>query len=147
MTKLIKSGAYAADTFTPVADDAALPEGPVLVSLARFQKDRETLLSRNTPVGIRLQSNDIGVGQGEGAGKGFIVNEDIGLTDKVSKGQLVSTCGCSRANFPKDLPIGKVARITRSQSEQIQILSVKLLADLSQLDYVQVLHWLPSKSP
>jgi uncharacterized protein (DUF934 family) len=41
-----------------VADDAALPDGPVLVSLARFQKDREALLARNTPVGVKLQSSE-----------------------------------------------------------------------------------------
>ena len=58
MTKLIKSGAYAQDVFAPVADDAALPQGAVIVSLARFQKDREALLARNTPVGIRLQANE-----------------------------------------------------------------------------------------
>ena len=64
MTKLINfsngkvGGAYAQDLFAPVADDAALPEGAVLVSLARFQKDRGTLLARNTPIGIKLQSNE-----------------------------------------------------------------------------------------
>ena len=58
MTKLIKSGAYAQDGFAPVTDDTPLPEGAVLVSLARFQKDRETLLARNTPIGIRLQSSE-----------------------------------------------------------------------------------------
>jgi uncharacterized protein (DUF934 family) len=56
VTKLIKSGAYAQDIYAPVADDATLPEGPVLVSLARFRRDREALLARNTPVGIKLQS-------------------------------------------------------------------------------------------
>jgi len=58
VTKLIKSGAYTADIFTPVADDAALPEGAVIVSLARFRKDRDALLARNTPVGVRLQSSE-----------------------------------------------------------------------------------------
>ena len=58
MTKLIKSGAYAQDVFAPVTDDAPLPEGAVLVSLARFQKDRETLLARNTPIGVKLQSSE-----------------------------------------------------------------------------------------
>ena len=58
MTKLIKSGAYSADAFTSVADDAALPEGAVLVSLARFQKERENLLERNTPIGVKLQSSE-----------------------------------------------------------------------------------------
>jgi uncharacterized protein (DUF934 family) len=56
--KLIKAGAYTADTFTPVADDAALPEGAVLVSLARFRKDRDALLARNTPIGVKLQSSE-----------------------------------------------------------------------------------------
>ena len=58
MTKLIKSGAYAQDGFAPVADDGALPDGAVLVSLARFQKDRDTLLERNTPIGVKLQSHE-----------------------------------------------------------------------------------------
>ena len=58
MTKLIKSGAYAQDIYAPVADDAPLPEGPVLVSLARFKKERDALLARNTPVGIKLQSSE-----------------------------------------------------------------------------------------
>jgi len=58
VTKLIKSGAYAQDVFVPVADDAALPEGAVIVSLARFQKEREALLARNTPIGIKLQSSE-----------------------------------------------------------------------------------------
>ena len=58
MTKLIKSGAYTQDVYAPVTDDGALPDGPVLVSLARFQKDREALLARNTPVGVKLQSSE-----------------------------------------------------------------------------------------
>jgi uncharacterized protein (DUF934 family) len=58
VTKLIKAGAYAADPYAPAADDAALPEGAVIVSLARFQKEREALLARNTPLGVRLQSRE-----------------------------------------------------------------------------------------
>ena len=58
MTRLIKSGAYAQDGFAPVADDAALPEGAVLVSLSRFHKEREALLARNTALGVRLQSHE-----------------------------------------------------------------------------------------
>lgn len=58
MTRLIKSGAYAEDTFARVADDAALPAGAVIVSLTRFQKERDALLARNTPVGIQLQAGE-----------------------------------------------------------------------------------------
>ncbi len=56
MTKLLKNGAFAQDNYAPVADDAPLPEGPVLVSLARFQKERDALLARNTPLGIKLKA-------------------------------------------------------------------------------------------
>jgi uncharacterized protein (DUF934 family) len=56
VSKLIKSGAYAEDTFTAVADDAALPEGGAIVSLARFLKERATLLERNAPLGVRLEA-------------------------------------------------------------------------------------------
>ncbi len=58
MSKLLKSGAFAADTFASVADDAALPDGPVIVSLARFSKEREHLLERNTPLGVKLKSDE-----------------------------------------------------------------------------------------
>lgn len=53
---LIKRGLVADDPFTDVADEAALPEGAVLVSLTRFRADRETLLARNTALGVRLSS-------------------------------------------------------------------------------------------
>ncbi len=58
MTKLLKSGAFAADTFNAIADDAALPDGPVIVSLARFEKERDSLLARNTALGVRLKSDE-----------------------------------------------------------------------------------------
>jgi uncharacterized protein (DUF934 family) len=60
--KLLKAGAFSADSYTAIADDAALPEGAVptgiIVSLARFQKDRDALLARNTPIGVRLGAAD-----------------------------------------------------------------------------------------
>ena len=64
MTKLIsfsnekRGGAFAQDVFAQVADDAPLPDGAVIVSLARFKKERDALLARNSPIGIRLQSSE-----------------------------------------------------------------------------------------
>ena len=63
MSKLIKvidkeeGGAFIADSYAPVAD-AALPDGAVLVSLERFQKDRDALLARNTPIGVLLKASE-----------------------------------------------------------------------------------------
>jgi uncharacterized protein (DUF934 family) len=58
VTRLIKDGAYAEDIYARVADDAPLPDGAVVVSLPRFQKERDALLGRNTPIGIRLQAGE-----------------------------------------------------------------------------------------
>jgi uncharacterized protein (DUF934 family) len=55
---LIKDGTLVEDAFTPVSDDAPLPEGAVIVSLSRFLAERETLLSRNAPFGVRLKSDE-----------------------------------------------------------------------------------------
>jgi uncharacterized protein (DUF934 family) len=52
-----KPGA-ANDIFATVTDDAALPDsGGAIVSLARFLRDRESLLARNAPIGVRLKSD------------------------------------------------------------------------------------------
>jgi uncharacterized protein (DUF934 family) len=56
---LITDDAFADDLFTTVADDAVLPEsGGAIVSLTRFRKDRDTLLARNAPIGVRLKSEE-----------------------------------------------------------------------------------------
>lgn len=54
---LIKGGALVGDAWVGVGDDEPLPAaGPVIVSLKRWQADRETLRRRNAPVGVRLGS-------------------------------------------------------------------------------------------
>jgi uncharacterized protein (DUF934 family) len=55
---LIKDGDFADDTFESVADNAPMPANGSIVSLARFLKDKEALLARNAPLGVRLQSSE-----------------------------------------------------------------------------------------
>ena len=45
-------------TFVPVADNDPLPEGPAIVSLARFQKERDQLLARGDKLGVRLETSE-----------------------------------------------------------------------------------------
>ncbi|MFM9862841.1 MAG: DUF934 domain-containing protein [Micropepsaceae bacterium] len=54
---LIRDNAFAENTFAHVADEETLPEGAIVVSLKRFQAERDTLLARNTPLGLRLTSD------------------------------------------------------------------------------------------
>ncbi|HEX7775648.1 MAG TPA: DUF934 domain-containing protein [Parvibaculum sp.] len=56
--QLIKNGAFVADGWQTVADDADLPDGPVIVSLQRWQKEQNALVARGTPLGIRLKSGE-----------------------------------------------------------------------------------------
>jgi uncharacterized protein (DUF934 family) len=53
---LIKHGAFAEDHFVSVADGDPMPLNGTIVSLVRFQRDRETLLARNSPLGVQLKS-------------------------------------------------------------------------------------------
>ena len=55
---LIKDNELVPDPWATLEDDAALPEGaPAIVSLERWQNERETLIKRNAPLGIRLRGD------------------------------------------------------------------------------------------
>jgi uncharacterized protein (DUF934 family) len=57
---LIKDGRLAPDPWIAVSDDAELPTtGAVIVSLTRFRAEREALLARGAPLGVRLQSGEL----------------------------------------------------------------------------------------
>jgi len=56
---LLKNGTVTADPWQRVIKDEALPaEGPVIVSFARWRAERDTLIGRNAPVGVRLTNTD-----------------------------------------------------------------------------------------
>ncbi|MGI9260194.1 MAG: DUF934 domain-containing protein [Gammaproteobacteria bacterium] len=57
MKALIRDGALAEDEFTTVDDSTELPaEGAVIVGLERWQASGNELLARDTPLGLRLTS-------------------------------------------------------------------------------------------
>jgi uncharacterized protein (DUF934 family) len=56
--RLIKNGVFIEDAYLRVADDAPLPDGAIIVSLSRFNKERDSLIARNAPIGIQLQSHE-----------------------------------------------------------------------------------------
>lgn len=56
---LIKDEKVVADGWVAVADDAALPaDRPAIVSFARWKVERETLATRNAPLGLSLKNTD-----------------------------------------------------------------------------------------
>lgn len=55
---LLKNGTFIEDEWVLVGDGADLPEdGPAFVTLERWQADRDRLVGRNAPLGIRLKSD------------------------------------------------------------------------------------------
>lgn len=56
---LVKDDALVAeDAWVTIPDDAPIPgDGPIIVSLARWQAEGEALRTRNAPIGIRLASD------------------------------------------------------------------------------------------
>ena len=56
----LKDGAVVEDGWQAIPDESgALPEGPVIVGLARWRNERAALLTRNTPLGVRLKSDQL----------------------------------------------------------------------------------------
>ncbi|HYG27641.1 MAG TPA: DUF934 domain-containing protein [Caulobacteraceae bacterium] len=49
---------WAEDVFTDVTDEDAIPEGPVILSLARFQAEGDALIGANRPVGVRIEATE-----------------------------------------------------------------------------------------
>ena len=62
---LVKGDRIVDDTFTTAADGAPLPDGPVIVSLKRFLSEKDGLLARNLPIGVRLETSDTPEALGE----------------------------------------------------------------------------------
>lgn len=54
---LIKNNEFVESAFKHVADEEALPEGSIIVSLKRLQAERDALMSRNAPLGVRLTAD------------------------------------------------------------------------------------------
>ena len=59
MIALIRQGKLADDPYAALTDDESLPpSGGVLVSLGRWQSERDELLQRADPLGVRLKSDE-----------------------------------------------------------------------------------------
>ena len=77
MPLLLKNGQTVEESWSVVADDAALlPDGPAVVSLERWRRDRALLAGRNAPLGIRLKSHQLAGEIAEDLGRfGLVVLE------------------------------------------------------------------------
>ena len=74
-----------ADPFARVDDDVPLPEGDVIVSLARFRREGDLLLSQPRRVGVVVEAVVLGVvAPRERGGEGRDATAPLKPTDAVS---------------------------------------------------------------
>ncbi|MEI6985869.1 MAG: DUF934 domain-containing protein [Rhodospirillaceae bacterium] len=60
MALLLKDGEAVCDPWAMCGDDdTALPDGPAIVSLERWHRDRSLLSARNAPLGVRMKSHQL----------------------------------------------------------------------------------------
>ena len=85
-----------------------------------------------------------GVGRGSGSASTFIVDR-VDLTDPVEPNDFVVAGGIENSKVPPDIfiPVGTVDKVTPDEAARVQVLQVNLSVDLSRLDVVQVLKWVP----
>ncbi len=94
-------------------------------------------------VGVRFGSAGvIGVASGAGPNRPLSVGY-VPPGTKLKKGEVMFTSGLQNALFPPGIPVGRVASFGASSGAVQEHIVIKTLADLSQLQYVDVLEWQP----
>lgn len=130
---LLQHGALQPNNWRFVGDDAAIPaDGPVTVSLKRWQAEAETLRGRNAPIGVRLKNDEPALALGEEVHRLSVVEVEFPkftdgrafsqariLRDKLGyQGELrgigailrdqylyMTRCGIDSVELPEDKPI------------------------------------------
>jgi rod shape-determining protein MreC len=94
-------------------------------------------------VGVRFgPSGVLGVASGAGAGHPLTVGY-VPPGTALKKGEVMFTSGLQNALFPPGVPVGRVSSFSSSSGAVQERIELKPLADLSHLQYVDVLEWQP----
>jgi rod shape-determining protein MreC len=95
-------------------------------------------------VGVRFGPSSAALAQvdGTGAGKALTVAYiDPGTV--LHKGEVLTTSGLSDAAFPPLIPVARITRYSSTPSSTEESVTAAPVADLEQLDYVDVMQWPP----
>jgi uncharacterized protein (DUF934 family) len=137
---ILRHGALQPNDWLTVADDAALPEGkPAVVSLDRWLKERETLMGRNAPLGVRLKSDQSPLAIAEDLGRiGLIVLEFPKFTD--GRGYSHARALRQRLGYKGELrAVGNVLRDQYLFMDRCGIDSIEIADDANVAGYLESL--------
>ncbi len=93
-------------------------------------------------VGVRYgpDSADVALAQGNGIGKSLTLG-DVPPGAALHKGEILTTSGLQTAAYPQLIPVARVTSVSSTPSSTQESVTAVPLADLAQLDYVEVLQW------
>lgn len=114
-----------------------------VVTASRLRSTVILLTDSESGVGVRLErSSTLGVAKGESDHDEMqlvLVNPDVDVVD----GEMVMTSGVEGARFPGGIPVATVSKVGRDPGAIQQKIVLEPMADLSQLEIVNVLLWQP----
>jgi rod shape-determining protein MreC len=95
----------------------------------------------DSSVGVRFgTAGNLALVQGAGLGRSLAVNL-IAPGTPLHKGEVLTTSGLQDAQYPADIPVASVTSFSSTPSATQETVSARPLADLSILQYVDVLQW------
>jgi rod shape-determining protein MreC len=95
----------------------------------------------DSSVGARFGAGgSLALVEGSGLGRNLAVNL-IAPGTALHKGEVLTTSGLQHAQYPADIPVAAVTSFSSTPSATQETVSARPLADLSVLQYVDVLQW------
>lgn len=102
------------------------------------------LTDPSSVVGIRFPDGTIATVVGQGLGNPLAVENLPATAPAARRGELVVTSGVEGGAFPADIPVGTVSEVRSANGSFNQDVALRPVADLSALQYVAVIQWLPA---
>jgi uncharacterized protein (DUF934 family) len=137
---ILKHGALQPNDWLTVAEGVALPDGkPVVVSLDRWLKERDTLAGRNAPLGVRLRSDQSPMAIAEDLGRlSLIVLEFPKFTD--GRGYSHARALRQRLGYTGELrAVGNVLRDQYLFMDRCGVDSIEIADDAKAAGYLESL--------
>jgi rod shape-determining protein MreC len=96
-------------------------------------------------VGVRFATSTYAETKGGGFGKPLSVNYIFPGTRGLYRGEVLVTSGLPNAAFPANIPVARIKSFSSTRTSTQVTVSAEPVADLSALQYVDVMLWEPSQ--
>lgn len=117
-----------------------------VINTSRTRSTVQLVTDPDAGVGVRLSATGV---PGVAVGRPGSSTMDLQLIDTsvpVKQGDLVVTAGLQGAAYPAGIPVARVSAVSKSPEDVRQRIELTPLEDVSKVQFVQVLDWLPSST-